>query len=77
MRAERHTLLQTRDQKRICHGQQREIATKRDLLRMQENDGPVAERRKQRIDARDRRRVRWTRSFAVRLGKDDLWRADT
>jgi hypothetical protein len=33
MRAERHTLLQTRDQKRICHGQQREIATKRDLCR--------------------------------------------
>jgi hypothetical protein len=54
MRAERHTLLQTRDQKRICHGQQREITTKRGSLRIQENDGLVSQHRKHRIDASDR-----------------------
>jgi hypothetical protein len=64
---ERHILLETRDQKRICHGQQREMATKRDLLRMQETDETVCQRRKHRIDARHR--VRDTADESVGLGR--------
>ena len=42
VRPERHPFPQTRDQKRICDSQQREILTKRNFLRMQENDGLVS-----------------------------------
>jgi hypothetical protein len=76
---EHHTLAQTCDQKRICHGQQREILTERDFLCVQEDNGLVGQRRKRCVDATDR--VRDTTSDFVRLGrlqcdldKDDLWR---
>ena len=79
---ERHTLPQTCDQKCICHSQQREILTKRDFLRVQENNGLVGQRRKRRVDASDR--IRDTTGDFIGLGrlqcdldKDDLWRADT
>lgn len=77
---ERHSFAQTRDQKRICHSQQRKILAKRDFLRVQENNGLVGQRRKRGIDASDG--VRDTTSNFVGLGrlqrdldKDDLRRA--
>ena len=79
---ERHALPQTRDQKRISHGQQREILTKGDFLCVQENDGLVGQCRKRGVDASDR--IRNTTSDFVGLGrlqrdldKDDLWHAVT
>jgi hypothetical protein len=75
---ERHTLPQTRDQKRICHGQQCEILTEGDFLCVQEDNGLVGQRRKRCVDASDC--VRDTTSDFVGLGrlqcdldKDDLW----
>ena len=74
-----HTLPQTHDQGRICHGQQRETLAKRDLLSVQENDGLVGRRRKRRTDASDR--IRDAAGKFVGLGrlqrdldKKNLWR---
>lgn len=64
---ERHSLPQTRDQKRICHGQQREILAKRDFLRVQENDGLVGQRRKRSVHASDG--IRDTTGEFVGLGR--------
>ena len=79
VRSEGHTLAQTRDQKCICHCQQREILAERDFLRVQENDGLVSQRRKRGVNASDS--IRDATSEFIRLGslqrdldKDDLKR---
>lgn len=53
VRAQRHALAQARHNERVPDRQQREVLTERQVLRVQEHDGLVRQRRVARVDARD------------------------
>ena len=50
MRTKCHTLAQTRYHERVRNREQREVLAERQVLRVQENDGLVRERREARIE---------------------------